>query len=330
MTAAVEVYKDQAAMVSLREIPWHGLGTVIDEPVSTAEMLTLAHLDNWNVRLVDLAEALPDFAFIGNPALTVRDNPFIEGQVDAFGVVGERYNEFQNEELFDFGDHILDGGGRWETAGSLKGGRVVFGALRLTEDLQVGDELHESYLMVTTSHDGSLAIQASDTIVRPVCWNTVSYALQTAARTYKFRHTSTAKGRIQSAREALGVADRFAKAYAADANELLALTITDQQFVDIIQQILPAPDDDAAQQALSRWENKFDAIIDTWNGPTIEGVGVRNTGFGAYNAIDEVLVSWKQTVRAGNVESRLMGSSGLNAVDNATRSNIRQAVLAAA
>lgn len=328
MTAAVEVYKDQAAMVSLREIPWHGLGTVIDEPVSTAEMLELAYLANWNVGLVDLAELLPDLTFAGAPALTIRDNPFIADQTDVLGVVGERYNVFQNEELFDFGDTILDGGGTWETAGSLKGGRVVFGALRLNEDVRVGDETHESYLMVTTSHDGSLAIQASDTIIRPVCWNTVSYALDTAVRTYKFRHTGTAKGRIQSAREALHVADRFAKAYAADAAEMLAITVTDQQFVDIVQRVLPAPDDDAAQQALSRWENKFAAIVDAWNGPTIEGVGVRNTGFGAYNAIDEVLVSWKQTVRAGNVESRLMGSSGLNAVDNATRSNIRQAVLA--
>lgn len=330
MTAAVETYKDQAAMVSLREIPWHGLGTVIDEPVSTAEMLELAHLDNWNVRLVDLAEALPEYAFVGNPALTVRDNPFILGQVDALSVVGERYNEFQNEELFDFGDAILDGGGQWETAGSLKDGRVVFGSLRLSDDIRVGDETHQNYLMVTTSHDGSLAIQASDTIVRPVCWNTVSYALQTAVRTYKFRHTATAKGRIASAREALGVADRFAKAYAKDAAEMLALTITDQQFVDIVQAVLPPPADDAAQQALSRWENKFEAIVAAWNGPTVEGVGVRNTGFGAYNAIDEVLVSWKQTIRAGNVESRLMGSSGFNAVDNAFRSSIRQAVLAAA
>ncbi len=47
----------------------------------------------------------------------VRTNPTDNTQTDVLGVVGERYHVLQNEDLFSFGDNILDGGGRWETAG---------------------------------------------------------------------------------------------------------------------------------------------------------------------------------------------------------------------
>ena len=121
------------AFASLREPAWHGLGTVFNEEVTTSKMLELAHLDNWNVRLEDVA--IPDsFASDKNYFFVTRTNPFDNTQNDVLGVVGERYKVLQNEDLFSFGDNILDGGGRWETAGSIKGGRVVFGSLALERE----------------------------------------------------------------------------------------------------------------------------------------------------------------------------------------------------
>jgi len=97
------------------------------------------------------------------------------------GVVGERYHVLQNEDLFSFGDNILDGGGRWETAGSLKGGRVVFGSLALERETVLDPngvaDVVKTYLLINTSHDGSIAIQASITPVRVVCANTLNVAL---------------------------------------------------------------------------------------------------------------------------------------------------------
>jgi len=101
----LEQYGDMASFASLREPAWHGLGTVIDEAVSTQEMLELAHLAGWNVRLeaVDLPGRSHRDYFA-----TVRTNPF-DGERDVLGLVGERYNVLQNEELFTFGDALLDG-----------------------------------------------------------------------------------------------------------------------------------------------------------------------------------------------------------------------------
>ena len=171
MAHLLETVNGETAFASLREPAWHGLGEVFTEEVSTAEMLKKAKLNKWNVRLEDVEipagmESDKSYSFV------VRDNPFIQGNKDVLGIVGERYAPLQNEELFDFADNLLDNGGRWETAGSIKGGRVVFGALALERETVidpngVSDKVN-TYLLVNTSHDGSVAIQASITPVRVV------------------------------------------------------------------------------------------------------------------------------------------------------------------
>ena len=119
MAHAVEVGANgEQAFASFREPAWHGLGTVFFEEKSTQEMLEAAHLANWNVRLEPVI--YPKGYNVVSPSyMVVRNNPFGEG-IDVLSTVGERYRELQNEELFYFGDALLDGG-RWETAGSIRG-----------------------------------------------------------------------------------------------------------------------------------------------------------------------------------------------------------------
>jgi hypothetical protein len=105
---------------------------VFIEEKTTSEMLEAANLNDWKVRLeevIEPANLTSDKSYF----YVVRNNPVIENQNDILGIVGERYNVLQNEELFDFADAMLDGG-RWETAGSLRGGRVVFGSLALDRE----------------------------------------------------------------------------------------------------------------------------------------------------------------------------------------------------
>ena len=120
-------------------------------------------------------------------------------------VVGDRYRVFQNEDLFAFGDQLLDGGAAWESAGSIKQGRQVFGALRIDRDVVLDpqgiSDTTETFLLVTTSHDGSAAIQALITPVRVVCQNTLNMALSGAQQTFKVRHTADTAGRVQAARQ---------------------------------------------------------------------------------------------------------------------------------
>lgn len=328
MAHELETVNGQTAFASLREPAWHGLGTVFTEEVSTAEMLKLAHLDNWNVRLEDVA--IPEgFASDRSFSFVTRTNPFNSEQNDVLGVVGERYVPLQNEDLFDFGDLMLDGGGRWETAGSIKGGRQVFGSLALERETVldpngVSDKVN-TYLLINTSHDGSVAIQASITPVRVVCANTLNLALKGKAKqSFKIRHTSTASGKVAQAREALGLANLYMNEFDKMAQEMISKEINKAKFDEIVALAYPAPEKDA-KGSFKKYNDKIDLIQSIYVGEynnTIAG-----TAWGAFNALTERL-DWYRSGRGGDNESILAAASGFDPVTTAEKNRLLQLVLA--
>lgn len=321
--------ESEKSFASFREPAWHGLGTVFNEEVSTSEMLSLANLQNWNVRLEDVV--IPEnLSSDKSYQYVVRNNPFTTGQVDVLGVVGERYVPLQNEDLFTFGDAILDGGGRWETAGSLKGGRVVFGSLALERETVLDPngvaDVVKTYLLVNTSHDGSVAIQASVTPVRVVCANTLAVALGRGKRgikqSFKIRHTQSADGKVQQAREALGVANAYMDEFSKMAQLMIQKEITAQQFNDIVLAAYPKPDE-TKKGALSKWTNKIDTINDIYTGE-FNGM-IAGSAWGAWNALTE-RIDWYRGGKRGLTESILMGSSGFDPAITAEKNRLLQVV----
>ena len=327
MAHMLEQYGDMASFASLREPAWHGLGTILDHEVSTQEMLEVAHLAGWNVRLADVD--LPGRSHKNYFAVT-RTNPYDEG-VDVLGVVGERYKVLQNEELFSFADNMLDGG-RWETAGSIKNGTVVFGSLALDREVVldesgVGDKIN-TYLLVHTSHDGSLAVQASVTPVRVVCQNTLNAALHGVKQSFKIRHTSTVTGKVAAAREALGLANTYLDEFEKEAQTLIQKEITADTFFDIIKAAYPEPDKDV-KGSLTKWTNKVDTLWDIYQGDTVAQAGIMNTAWGAYNTLTERL-DWFRNPRGGNAEGVLAAASGFDAATNAEKNRLLKVVKAVA
>lgn len=330
---AHELESDKS-FASFREPAWHGLGTVFNEEVSTKKMLELAHLDNWNVRL-EKVEMPENFSSDRGYNYVVRTNPFDNQVNDVLGVVGERYRILQNEDLFDFGDALLDGGGRWETAGSIKGGRQVFGSLALERETVldpsgVSDKVN-SYLLVNTSHDGSIAIQASVTPVRVVCANTLNLALGSGVgkhraikQSYKIRHTQTAQGKVQAAREALGLANAYMDEFDKMAQDMIEKEITQDKFFDILKTAYPMPEDDK-KGALTKWNNKLDIVEGIYQGNTNHMIA--GTAWGALNAMTERL-DWYRTARGGTSESVLAGASGFDHAVNAEKNRLLQVVSA--
>src|SRR5210317_284475 len=275
MAHELETVNGETAFASLREPAWHQLGTVFNEEVSTSKMLELAKLNDWDVRLEEVP--MPDgFNADKSYNYVTRTNPFDRTQNDILGVVGERYRILQNEELFDLGDALLDGGGRWETAGSIKGGRQVFGSLALERETVldpsgVSDKVN-SYLLVNTSHDGSIAIQASVTPVRVVCANTLNLALgsgigrnRSIKQSFKIRHTQTASGKIQAAREALGLANAYMDEFDKLAQDMIQQTVSNDKFQDIIRMAYPMPEADK-KGAMSKWNTKLEQLEEIYVG----------------------------------------------------------------
>lgn len=331
MAHELETQNGKASFASFREPAWHGLGTVFTEEKTTSEMLAAANLNNWNVRLEDLetpSHLTSDKAY----QYVLRTNPTDNSQTDILGVVGERYHVMQNEDLFSFGDNILDGGGRWETAGSIKGGRVVFGALALERETVldpngVADKV-KTYLLINTSHDGSIAIQASITPVRVVCANTLNLALNTTKKkngikqSFKIRHTQTAQGKIQVARETLGMAHKYMDSFDLMAKAMIEKEVSAKQFHEIILAAYPKPEADA-KGAFKKWENKVDVINDIYTGE-FNGM-IAGNAWGAFNALTERL-DWYRSARGGSNESILASASGFDPAINAEKNRLLKVV----
>jgi len=331
MAHDIETQNGKESFASFREPAWHGLGTVFTEEKSTLEMLEAANLNGWNVRLEDMitpSHLTSDKQY----QYVLRTNPTDNTQTDILGVVGERYHVMQNEDLFSFGDNILDGGGRWETAGSIKGGRVVFGSLALERETildpnGVADKV-KTYLLINTSHDGSIAIQASITPVRVVCANTLNLALGSIKKkngvkqSFKIRHTQTASGKVQVARETLGMANKYMDAFDIMAKAMIEKEVTAMDFHNIVLASYAKPEKDS-KGAVKKWENKIDVINDIYTGE-FNGM-IAGTAWGAFNALTERL-DWYRSARGGSNESILASASGFDPAINAEKNRLLKVV----
>jgi phage/plasmid-like protein (TIGR03299 family) len=331
MAHDLESQNGKASFASFREPAWHGLGTVFTEEKNTTEMLQAANLNGWNVRLQDM-EIPSTLTSDKSYQYVLRTNPTNNTQTDVLGIVGERYVPLQNEDLFSFGDNILDGGGRWETAGSIKGGRVVFGSLALERETildptGVADKV-KTYLLINTSHDGSIAIQASITPVRVVCANTLNLALNQKKKkngvkqSFKIRHTQTAEGKILIARQTLGMANAYMDEFDIMAKAMIEKEVSAKQFNDIILSAYAKPDKDT-KGAVKKWENKVDIINDIYTGE-FNGM-IAGNAWGAFNALTERL-DWYRSARGGSNESILASASGFDPAINAEKNRLLKVV----
>jgi phage/plasmid-like protein (TIGR03299 family) len=324
MAHALEMQDGEVAF-ALRGAPaWHGLANVLfdkDEHVNTQTMLDSAKLSNWSIQLEEI-EKPANYRSHKNSFFVTRTNPFDNG-TDILGVVGQRYQVVQNEQLFEFGDNLLDGGASWESAGSIKNGTIVFGSLvipkEFTLDPNGSNDKTTTYLLVHTSHDGSVAVQASVTPVRVVCQNTLNLALGSVKQSFKLRHTQSVDGKIQIAREALGLTFEYMDSFELEAKALFETAVNDKQFNDIITTIYPKPEADK-KMSLKKWETKIDLINDIYfKSPTQENI--KGNAWGVLNALTERL-DYFRLERKGNTENRFASASGFDVPSNVEKNKL--------
>ena len=212
-------------MMSAKERPWHGIGTVVEEAPTSEDAIKIAKLD-WTVN------QFPVFAN-GNEVAGYFANVRSDTN-KALGVVRNRYKIVQNTEAFDFVDSIVSNKHiecRYETAGSLFNGRRIFLLVKLPEKELLGDAV-ENYLFFTNSHDGSSALTAGITNVRVVCNNTLQMALEGASRIWRCRHTTNIEGKKQQAKEALGMAVKYLDGMEKTAWEMAGKKINEDNFLN--------------------------------------------------------------------------------------------------
>lgn len=209
-------------MFSVREIPWHGLGTVLDAPPTAAEAIKAAGLD-WKVLKKNLfwprIHATSDggtmegaFEQVPGRVALIRD----EDQ-KFLSVVSNDYEVVQNSDAFGFFDSLVnEGKATYETAGCMCEGRKVWIMARLNKEIVLpGDDVTRCYLLLHNGHDGETSVIIQPTPVRVVCNNTLRMSLQ-HGQLHKFSHVTGVTGRMESVKRLYDLAaDEFDGAAAA-------------------------------------------------------------------------------------------------------------------
>jgi len=147
------------SMFSVREMPWHGLGVVLDEyPRSIDEALDKAGL-GWKVTHGDVLvvrrpEWIDDFGTT-HPADLIPARRFKanvrEDTGEVLGIVSDEYEVVDNRDAFRFLDALIGSELHFETAGSLWGGRRVWCLARLPEHVELGGDPSGTYIYVANS-----------------------------------------------------------------------------------------------------------------------------------------------------------------------------------
>ena len=258
-----------------RETPWHGLGTKVMGAPGSREALTLAGLD-WKV----IQE--PIYTGAGEPVEGYKAN-IRDTDRRALGVVTDRYKVVQNHEAFAFTDSLLKEGVRYETAGSLQGGRRIWLLAHMPHEYMISGERFSPYLLFSSTHDGSGAVKVALTPIRVVCQNTLNLALSNAKRSWSMIHTGNIQNKLEEARDTLFMAENYMDSLGKEFERLRAITLPDKKVMEYMELLLPVEENATPQQKKNIRRLQEDMKIRYFDAPDLQDVG-RN----AYRFINAV------------------------------------------
>lgn len=211
--------KGEASMAYAGETPWHGLGSLVADNLSPAEMTKAAGLD-WKV------EKKP-IMVVGGKQIKGRFAIVRDKDGAPLGIGADKYTPFQNEEFLDFFTKFVHAGSMtMETAGSLDNGQRVWGMAKIKDgafDVVKGDKI-EGYLLMCNQHAPGRKAKILFTPTRVVCHNTLSYALDNAGAngTFAIAHTKEFDANMKEKAElALGISAEHMKTF-KEASKFLA------------------------------------------------------------------------------------------------------------
>jgi len=121
-------------------------------------------------------------------------------------------------------------------------------------------------LLCVTSLDGSLSTTYKRTISDAVCDNTVRAALGEAGKAYRVKHSRYSDLKLMEARETLDLVFTMAEDFKTEVADLNAITVTDEQWNDFLQSLVPLKKDDKDLKgsALTKAKNKQAQLDGLW------------------------------------------------------------------
>lgn len=271
---------------------WHGLGQAILPGDSIAQITAKAGL-NWEALRAPVTYKAGDVVqSFENQSVLYRSDTLAP-----LGVVSDnRYNVHQPSEIMEFfADFLSDNGLSIETAGAVRGGRVVWCMAKLGPDygfILPGSDKIDGYIRLQTSFDGSRATDLVATTTRQVCANTMRMVDATAKKSgYKNKH-STAFDSAGLAR-AFGLLGEQHRMTSDQWNAFARQKVTDKDalaFLSGLLDINPADigkvDAKGSKIVSTKAENNLRALVTAYRkAPGAQLASADGTAFGLLNAV---------------------------------------------
>lgn len=222
-------------MFSVKERPWHGLGTVLPEAPSIAEGIKLAGLD-WDVTLRPIISNDEDQINLDTHKIVVR-----EDNKQPLGIVGSGYKVLQNKEAFNFFEPFLENDmATLETAGSLFNGKKVFVLAKIKSDnmeIDKNDEV-EKYILLSNAHDGTQALRIGFVPIRVVCNNTLSMAINNEnSKLIRLTHKGNIVQTLSELRETMDLVNKQFLATEEQFKELTKKNVNKNDLQNYVNQV---------------------------------------------------------------------------------------------
>jgi phage/plasmid-like protein (TIGR03299 family) len=264
MAHEIEFINDVAQMAYAGDTPWHRLGTKVPADLTPDQMLEAAGLD-WNVTKI------PAFATIAGEQVSVGHSALVrESDNKVLDVVSNDWNPVQNAEAFDFfNEFVMAGDMQMNTAGSLKGGTIVWGLAKVNESFELfkGDKI-DSYLLFTNFHKYGFSTDVRFTPIRVVCNNTLTLSLSSAVeRMVRISHRQAFDA--ANVKDMLGIATDKLTKYKEMAAYLGSKKAKHESVVEYFERIFPlasTKEEEEGVKKLSKNANIALAVLDTQPG----------------------------------------------------------------
>lgn len=234
MTHEIEIISNEVQMAYAGNVPWHGLGTKVDENMSPTEIQKAAGLD-WTVRKEPLFMNIN-----GENVKTERQALVRDSDNSILSYVSDTWNPVQNNEAFDFFvDFVEAGDMKMHTAGSLKNGTIVWALAKINDGFSLanGDDV-ESYLLFSNPHQFGKTVSIKFTPIRVVCNNTLSFSLNK-----KTKHELTINHRqvfnAEQVKETMGIASYKLDEYKQLAVFLASKKASEDQVKEYFKTVYP-------------------------------------------------------------------------------------------
>lgn len=179
-----------------RNPAWHGLGTVIDDPITAHEAVARCGLDYNVVKLPLTGHVETPFGTqlvqVPDKVMIVREPTVDDPEYRYFGVASPDYGIIQNSEVAAALDRLTT---EWpvETVGALGKGETIFFTLDCGLVDVHGEQIHE-YFLVTDTKDGGTSLKIAYTPVRVVCQNTLVSGLKQSVISASLDHRASIGG----------------------------------------------------------------------------------------------------------------------------------------